>query len=441
MRKIRYYSRLSKAFLVRFRMVLFFGVVLGLFVFVFLSIVVPLYLTRNVERIGITGRYHVEELPDEIISKIGKGLTDKAEDGSANPSLAKEWETFDQGKKWVFKLKEGILWHDGTEVTSDSIDYNFSDVTVERPDPRTIIFNVNNNFSPFAVVVARPVFKKGLIGTGEWKVKKLILNGEYVEQIILDNNENKRKIYNFYPTEDRTKLAFKLGKVDILLDMIEKEPFDDWNNVEIITRNSFNRYAAIFLNNEDPVFNDNKPLRQALYYAIDKSAFELPRAISPISPDSWAFNPQSKTYDFDQEHAKKLIEDLPPEVVSGLNIKLATTPALLNTAEIVAKFWGEIGIKTTVQVVSILPSEYQAFLAIYDIPSDPDQYSTWHSTQVNTNISKFSNPRIDKLLEDGRTTLNQEDRRKIYLDFQRFLLEESPVIFLYYPEFYDIYRK
>ena len=89
-----------------------------------------------------------------------------------------------------------------------------------------------------------------------------------------------------------------------------------------------------------------------------------------------------------------------------------------------------------------LPSE-ENFLyksPTIDIPKDPDQYVLWHSTQP-TNISKYKNPRIDKLLEDGRVELNQETRKKIYLDFQRFLVEDSPAIFLYHPSFFTVLKK
>ena len=80
-------------------------------------------------------------------------------------------------------------------------------------------------------------------------------------------------------------------------------------------------------------------------------------------------------------------------------------------------------------------------MATVDIPKDPDQYSLWHSTQTSTNVSRLANPRIDKLLEDGRIELDQETRKKIYLDFQRFLVEEVPAVFLYHPEYYTIKRK
>ena len=127
--------------------------------------------------------------------------------------------------------------------------------------------------------------------------------------------------------------------------------------------------------------------------------------------------------------------------LTDISINLTTTPLLLGKAEIITKNWEDVGVKVNVQVVTQIPSDYQAFLAIFDIPDDPDQYSMWHSTQTATNLTHYLNPRIDKLLEDGRSEIGIEDRKKIYLDFQRFLVEDSPAAFLYYPTTYTIGRK
>jgi len=83
--------------------------------------------------------------------------------------------------------------------------------------------------------------------------------------------------------------------------------------------------------------------------------------------------------------------------------------------------------------------DFDVLLAVQEIPRDPDQYHLWHSTQPG-NITNFWNPRIDKLLEDGRRISSLEERKKIYFDFQRFLVEEAPVVFLYYPTSYEISR-
>jgi len=84
--------------------------------------------------------------------------------------------------------------------------------------------------------------------------------------------------------------------------------------------------------------------------------------------------------------------------------------------------------------------DYDTILTYGAITKDPDQYLFWHSTQTNTNITKLNNPRIDKLLEEGRQTNDQIERKKIYQDFQTYLLEEVPAIFLYYPTTYTVTR-
>jgi peptide/nickel transport system substrate-binding protein len=119
----------------------------------------------------------------------------------------------------------------------------------------------------------------------------------------------------------------------------------------------------------------------------------------------------------------------------------STIPSLLPTAERIAQAWKAIGVPVNVTVSSTRPETFDAFLVYYDAPYDPDQYLLWHSTQKETNISHFSNPRIDNLLEEGRLEMNQDARKKIYLDFQRFLLEEAPAIFLYHPLTYTVSRQ
>src|SRR5690606_4458758 len=105
----------------------------------------------------------------------------------------------------------------------------------------------------------------------------------------------------------------------------------------------------------------------------------------------------------------------------------------LPVAEEIAAQWRAVGVETQVHVVQTVPADFQAFLTVFEPPKDPDQYTLWHSTQTGSNITNFNNSRVDKLLEDGRLELNTQERRQIYLDFQRFLVEETPAIFLFNP--------
>jgi len=437
----RYLVRLSIAYLNRFKGLIIAGTILGILVFVFVNFLRPLIFGKSIEKIGITGRHHTDSLPIWIQELIGDGLTKVNENGNAEPNLAQSWESPDKGKTWIFRLKDGLFWQDGEKVTSDSVVYQFSEVEIERPDEKTIVFKLKEPFSPFPMAVSRPTFKKGLLGTGEWEVTKVSLGqGNFVQKLSLKNKSGDKKNINFYPTEERTKLAYKLGEVDILYELLDPKPYDSWsNNTQVLEDVDIDKVVVIFFNTKDKFLSD-KSLRQSLIYGLSK---ELggPRAISSISPNSWAYNPQVKKYSYDAERAKELFDDVPGELKENLSIGLVTTPALISIAEEISRQWKEIGINTFVQITAGIPQEFQAYLAIFDIPTDPDQYSIWHSTQTTTNISRYENPRIDKLLEDGRVELDLEERRKIYLDFQRFLIEDSPAVFLYHPASYTILRK
>ena len=113
---------------------------------------------------------------------------------------------------------------------------------------------------------------------------------------------------------------------------------------------------------------------------------------------------------------------------------------LKDLAQIITKSWEEVNVKTNIQTTSSLPDNFQAFLEIVRLPIDPDQYLLWHSTQT-TNITGYNNPKIDKLLEDGRKTQDRLERERIYGDFQKYLVDDAPAAFLYYPTIYTVKRK
>ncbi|MFC1625657.1 ABC transporter substrate-binding protein [Patescibacteria group bacterium] len=436
---LRYILRLVPAFLSRFKAIIGLGVLFGVILFFVFRFVVPNTIGKQNPIIALSGRYTTNNLPNSILNLVSDGLTKINPDGTLEPSLADSWETSDKGKTWVFHLRDDIFWQDGKKVTSQTITYLFSDLSIETPDEKTIIFKLQSPYSAFPAVVSKPVFKKGLLGTGKWEVKSIDFSGSYVQKLTLEDENKNKKTIKFYPTEEQAKLSYKLGSVNKIDDLINPKPLDNWRNTKATENIQKDKYVAVFFNTQDKHLSE-KSIRQALSYAIDKNEIGGKRAIGPLSPNSWAYNPQVKPYEYDPKRAKDLINELPAEAKENLEINLSTSPILLSKAELIAKYWENIGVKTNVQVVSGVPSEFQALLVIFDIPKDPDQYSVWHSTQTSTNITNYQSPRIDKLLEDGRTTLGVEERRTIYLDYQRFLVEDSPAVFLYHPSFYTVER-
>ena len=437
----RYFIRLISAFFNRFKPLIFLSIGLGILMFFIFRFLAPLLAGPSPQKIGMAGRFTPSTLPPSLLNQIGNGLTKLDKSGNVEPNLASSWETPDKGKTWIFTLRQDAVWQDGKKVTSQSIAYQFSDVTIERPDSKTLVFKLQNPYSAFPSVVSRPTFKSGLLGTGDWQVKKITLAGTFVDQLTLENKNKDRIIYKFYPTEERAVLAFELGEIDTLTDIINPSPLDAWKMAKITRAVNTGEYVAVFFNMQSDMVKD-KNVRQALSYGINKPLLGPERAIGPISEDSWAFNPQVKPYNYDQEKAKEMIGDYKKSAeINELSINLTTAPVLLPQAEQIAKDWEAIGVKVNLQSMANVPSDYEALLAIFDIPDDPDQYSVWHSTQTVTNITHYSNPRIDKLLEDGRSQIDIEERRKTYLDFQRFLVEDPPAAFLYYPSNFTISRK
>ncbi len=440
MRNFRYIFSLIRAFVARFKWILLAGISIGVLFFLVFNIFGLILLQKEKEKIGLVGRYRVDNLPNSVLKYVTNGLTQINERGEVSPAIASSWENQDGGKTWIFHLGDHF-WQDGKKIVSNDIQIKFSDVIIERLDVKTMVFKLQTPLAPFPAILAKPIFKKGLLGTGDWKVKKVTVSGSIVEQIILTKPSEKEMIFRFYPTEERAKLALKLGEVDKLVDIFNPEPFETWKNLDLRKRVDEERFAAVFFNNDKGEKTTDKTLRQALTYAINKNAFSEERAIGPLSPNSWAYNPQVKPYNYDLAKAKEMIKGLSKEVQNNLTLNIATTPVLLTKAESIAKNWRDLGIEVNVQVSSGIPDNFDAFLAILDIPRDPDQYSLWHSSQKASNIANYQDPRIDKLLEDGRTVVNESERKKIYLDFQRFLVEDSPAAFLYHPTTYTISRK
>lgn len=411
----------------------------------FLKYLIPKIPIGRNDSVGIVGAYTLESLPSYILVDISKGLTEISQTGKPIPSIAREWKIDNDGKKYTFFLRNDVFFSDGTRVTSDAISYHFSDAKITKPSKQTIIFELKDSYSPFLVSVSRPVFKKGLIGVGDYIVKDIKVNGNFIQTIILASKANpyKTKTYQFYPTLDALKMAYVLGEVfqvrglpDVLYKNIK---LNDFPNSVIKKDTNYEQLVTLFYNTQDPTLSD-KRLRSALSYGIPDVFNQGERAKGPISPKSFAFSENfSLEYDIDQ--AKILLSASETGTKSAtLNLEIKTLPRYEKTAKEVSDAWKKIGIESKVTVVDSIPTKFQVFLGNFFLPKDPDQYTLWHSGQTN-NITHYENKRIDKLLEDGRKIGNIDERKKIYADFQKYLLADSPATFLYFPYEYELVRR
>ncbi|MFC1711591.1 ABC transporter substrate-binding protein [Patescibacteria group bacterium] len=430
---------ISKAFISKHAKLLILSLVLGIGGFLIVFKLLP-YLPEPKKhyRIGLVGKFSLDQLPQDIEGKLSRGLTSVNEEGLPIPDVAEDWEISDDGLTYTFSLKNNVYWQDGALLKAQDISYSFKDVEVNPLSEDILTFKLKEPYTPFLVALGKPIFKDNLVGTGKYHIERLKKSGDYLEAITIDSKDNKIT-YKFYPTLEMATLSFQLGEIDILDNLFTNpldESWDKFIKVEELVKKD--RYIALFFNNTDN-FLGSKEFRQGLAYALLVKPDDNSRAYGPLNPNSWAYNSDIKEYNYDEEKAKNIFEKFTKDN-EEINIRISTSESFLSLAEEIKKDWERVlGIKVSVELINAFTSDYQVFLGIQEIPIDPDQYSLWHSTAIE-NITNFNDPRVDKLLEDGRKITNLDTRKEKYADFQRFLLEESPVAFLFYPSIYKISR-
>lgn len=422
----------------------------GLLSFLILFLTKDFFISRlpftKTETVGIVGAYDIDTFPPDILLNVSKGLTTVDERGNISPALATSWKIEDNGKKYTFKIREKVFFSDGEEFTSKSVNYGFSDVKVERPDERTVVFKLKDNYSPFLVTVSRPIFKKGFIGVGEYKVTDLKLNGNFVQSISITSRKDKYKtiVYEFYPTQESLKTALVLGEVSYVFGLsdikFKNTTLDKFKSTKVSKRISSDKLVALFYNTQDAVLSDNK-VRKALTFALPDTFSTGLRNSSPFPPNSWARTDSLVApIKQDYNHSKLLLDDSQAATSEAkLNFEIKTLPQYEDSAKSIAQAFRKLNIETTIKVVYSIPSSFQIFLGDFNLSKDPDEYPLWHSAQAS-NITKYKNLRIDKLLEDGRKEVDISERKKIYANFEKYILDDAPASFLYLPYNYEVSR-
>lgn len=391
------------------------------------------------KKIGVIGRFTENTLPLNIRNEISVGLTSLLPSGEATGSLALFWELDKSEKTYTFHLRSNILWHDGKHFASKDINYKIKGATVSFPDENTWKITIPDAYAPLPTILSTPLIRPGLIGLGAYKISDIQYSGDFISELDLKSlvPDLSDLTYKFYSNADDAVLAFKLGEVNTLLNMPDIADLTTWKKIKVAQTTMFDNYVGIFFNLNNQLFKE-KEIRQALTYAIP-SFDNYAKAYTPISPLSWAYSAKVRLYRYDPETAAKILEKSDLSTSSG-ELTVTTFASFIKLGQSIVDAWNKVGVRAKVRIVNAIPPDYQILLLAQPIPPDPDQYQFWQSTQNDTNLTHYNNLKIDKLLEDGRKTTDRDKRIKIYADFQRYLVDDAPVIFLYYPKVYTVER-
>lgn len=438
-RRVRFWWRLTLAYIRRYSWQMAVTLAAFFALAFFATKVLPSVSQANTVNIGYVGNYTINTLPSTALSLATKTLISVDKSGRPTPSLASHWTISPDGKTYVVFLKDNLLWHDGTSVSAKDISIAISNVQISALNNKAIQFQLPNPISSFLLALDTPVFKAhSFYGTNIYRITGMDTVNGYVKRIsLLPNSKDLPKVnIKFYPTEAQALTAFKIGDIKTG-SFTQATELESWPNIEVKKEVGENEIVTLFFNNGDQ-FLGSKELRQSLIHSVDRTELDGQIAHSPISPSNWAYNPLVKKYEFNTGRARELINK---SNYNGEKLTLYYIPSLKKVAEKLKRDWRTVGVNVDIEQESQVPANYQIFLTVNKLSPDPDQYALWHSSQTKTNITHYRNVKIDKLLEDARGTLDQKEREGLYADFQRFLVEEAPAAFLYYPFRYELTYK
>lgn len=395
---------------------------------------------------GLIGTYQANDLPEVLTQLISDPLVEMDQNGRPSPKLVSGWEVNNDATIFKFRLKDNLMWSDGSKVKSNDLPFNIPDVEVSYPDQKTIQFKLGDSFSPFPTLLTKPVLKNGmLIGTGPYRVIRIEKSRIFITKVSLEpiSHDLPKLNVRFYPNEKTASVAFDIGEIQSFLGVTDTSSYTQNPLAKLKQKPTYSRIAAILYNTSDPLLS-NRSFRQALSYSAPKIEGEE-QAKTAIAPFSWAYYPKNiNNYLSNTEQAKTSLGRAKASANSEIlkkELVLTATPQFEQIGKQVVATWKALGVNSVLRVESGIPQNFQALLIAQSIPPDPDQYSLWHSTQTKTNLTKYSSARIDKDLEDGRKLLKEEDRRLKYIDFQEQLDEDAPATFLFFPKYNVVYLK
>jgi len=392
---------------------------------------------------------------DKTISKlIFRGLFRYDIYGVLVPDLADNWEVSEGGLVYTIKLKDNQFWSNGTKITADDLIYtafkvaDLSGVATDKVDELTVRYTLPNKFSPFlslltvGIMPANAVENSNAlspISSGPFRILRVEYSGPAIQNVILfhtnPQEQIRRLVFRFYSNEEELSLAARLGEIDGFLStqLVNLENFSTYKfPIQGV-------YYALFFNLRLEKLQDLE-LRKKMRAVLPTHKLISGKGISVEGGISRSlFTDKSLEFDY-------FDEDFYPEDTNiSLNITVPDLPVHVQMAKRIKEYWeDDLGID--VELIRVEPERFSAdvieprdFEVLFygqEVGRDPDRYINWHSTQKaapGLNLSGFEQVRADRSLEEGRNEIDNDVRVVHYSEFQKSLLDNVPIIFLYHP--------
>lgn len=473
-------------------------VLLSLVLFSLLPACGPQGIPRDTVVVGIESdptnldpRLATDANSSRINGLIYSGLVRQDENGLIQPDLASGWDVPDS-RTYLFHLREGVRFHDGTALTSGDVKYTFESILdpavgsphkstfeqierIETPDEKTIRFVLKEPFAPFLLSMTMGIvpaqrasaqgadFVKTPVGTGPFKLTKrdqgesydLSANPDYFE----GTPKLSRVIFRVVPDNTVRFLELQKGTLNLVINGIELDyiPLVDKDpSLRLMTGPGLN-YSYIGFNLTDPVLKKQK-VREAIAHAVDREAiirYLLKGMAHPatglLSPLNWAYSGAVKNYEYNPGMSRNLLDQAGypdpdgdgPGMRFTLSYKTSQDEQGKRIAAAVQQQLKEVGIEVSIRSYEwgtfygdIKSGNFQLFSLSWVGVTDPDIYDyIFHSKNfppAGANRGRYANPEVNALLESARRTLDLTRRKEYYGRVQEILARDLPYVSLWH---------
>lgn len=417
------------------------------------------------------------------------------------PALATSWRYVSPTVLEV-NLRKGVTFHDGTPFNADDVLYTYNTILdtkfnsprrsfytpitkIEAINPLKVRFTLDKPFAPLVqyldmgIVSKESATKMGAeygnapVGTGPFKLVRW-QRGNRIELAAFDKYwggkpKVDRVVIRAIPDNNVRLVALESGELDFIHSPVPPQDLDRLaKNAKLtLEKTTGLGFTYLNLNTKDPILNDRR-VRQALAYLTDRQTIsqdlyygmDTPGDSFLLPGTSW-YALAAKKYPYDPKAADKLLTQAGwvaarsggVRMKNGkpLQLELITNidPNRQQVLEFLQGEWRKAGIDVKVRAYDfasmlndLTNGKYQVSLIGLLNLVDPDRGSfNQFTTTGASNYGKYSNPKIDELLEKARTVTNVTQRKVLYSQAAKLISEDVPYVFVLNQGYVAIYNK
>ncbi len=428
-----------------------------------------------------------------LTAMIFSNLTRVSHELKPEPQLASSWEANAAGDEWTFNLVKNAKFHNGRPVTAADVKFSIDRILdpataskgakalgpideVIAKDDHTVVFKLKGPYADLALQLgntfARIVAKENIdeiankpIGSGPFVLKEyvpgskaiLVKNKDYFEEGLPYLDE----VHQIFIKEYAAQVsALKTGEIDIMYfappEIIPELEGDPNVEVKVVSAPSFQ--PLLMWGGVKPW--DDIRVRQAFRFAIDRETMMAAATggmgvlgnDSPVSPSNPYYNANLPQRKQDVEKAKKLLAEA--GYPNGIDITLYTStqrPGLEPAAVVAQQTLAKSGFRVKIESVEIrrlykeiIPNPQEMATSHnnwFGRPTIDESLTPFYYTGSNWNYTKYSNPEVDRLLDEARALTKFEERKPLYDKVQEILYNEGPDVVPYFKNYVSANRK